>query len=402
MANARLPLLAGQTAIWVAEQLGTLGRPYNARWSLTYNRGDATDRDVLAALQALIELHPSLRTRIGSDRGVPYQLMDRPAPVEVIHCDDTDPDGTTTRQTLADQLGSKVQNLEQDSLSEIYVISAAEQVHIVFLQHHLGFDGGTRTVLPQDLDDVIGARVPSQPDDFTRCVLASYELQSQAIRNASEALDTLADAAVTGMQVPIHNQAEGFGAAESTIAIPDGSHTDLVGASGVTRAGIAIAATLAGLAPYRPSGNTLVGLVVSSRPRPESRVAGCFVNTVPVILSSELTPEIEGAQQSQEAIRAAVRLRHFPVGELTSRARRQKLGLPRPDSILTSTSGTPDIPGMIAYQFQGAISRVTFRMWDLGDRTRLTFDYPLSVFTEPEAHTVFEEYRRTVARLAAL
>jgi len=391
LTRAKLPLLGGQTSIWLAEQFGPLGRPYNARWSLSYDRDAVAERDAIQAVEALIAMHPAVSLRVGSERGVPYQTVGRPAPCEVVVCNDDDPDGVRTLNRLADTLASKEMKVESDPLAEMLVVSARNRVHILVFQHHLAMDGSTRTLLSSDLDQLARGLTPPHPDNFAEALHASHELELGAIAELDDSLEKLADA--DGITLPDHPNANGHGTIEDQLAPARSDDSPKPGPA----ARAVMAATVA-VRPYCLGNRCLIWVTTSTRPAPSSRVAGCFVNTIAVSVPVGLTTEQAGANEAQSALRDATSMRHLPSGQLAAAARRRRLAaLPAEQVLATATRSAP-IPGFAAYTFSGARSGLTFRTWDFGSDETISLEYPAMLLSEPEASEVFERYRSALVR----
>ncbi len=393
MSSQTPPLLAGQASIWAAEQFGALGRPYNARWSLTYERGAATDRTVLQAVDALIGIHPALSLRIVSERGVPYQAVDRPASSALVVCDETDSSGTDTLRRLAGDLAHKPLDLEADPLSEFHVVSAAEQIHVLVLQHHLAMDGGARSLLASDLDQLVRGATPPKSDDFAEAVGASYHLQTEATAHSDAALERLGELGKIGL--PEHEDKSGHGAIHDMLSVDGSGGTQSV--TGGTAA--LVVASVAGLAPYLPAERFLMAVTASTRPTADSRVAGCFVNTIAIPASVDFTTDRAGVAEAKASISAAAATRHLPSQELAATARRLKLQLPPPQRVIATATAAIEIPGFAAYAFVGARSGLTFRTWQLASGTMISLEHPDSILHDHEAEAVFSRFREALIQL---
>lgn len=388
MSPQKLPLLAGQTSIWAAEQFGPLGRPYNARWSLSYGRDTATDSDIVKAIESLIGMHPSMSLRIGSDKGIPYQIADRSPAIRIVSCDRTDPEGTATLGRLAEDLVHRQQQLDEDSLTEIHVVSAQRKVHVLALQHHLALDAIARGILSSDLDQLIRGSEPPTPPDFAETVAASHDLEADAIAEADETLERIGP--VDEIALPRHPEADGYGAAFGLLpALAPSAAT-----------AFAVVAASAGLSRYLPADRCLIAVTVSTRPTADTRIAGCFVNTVAVPVSAGLSTDPSGAAVAQSAIREASCMRHLPSQHLVAAARRAKVALASPERVIATAINKVDITGFTVYPFRGALSGLTFRAWDLGASTSISLEYPRSLLSDQEASIVFQRYQAALRTLA--
>jgi len=384
----KLPLLAGQTSIWVAEQFGPLGRPYNARWSISYERAAATDTQLVDAVTALAAMHPCMRLRVGSDKGIPYQIADRPPSIQIVKCDQTDPAGTTTLRRLAKDLAHKKQRLEEDSLTEIYVVSARQQVHVLALQHHLALDAIARAILSSDLDQLVRGFAPPSPPGFAESVVASRDLEATAISRVDDALEKLGP--VDAITLPEHPRAHGYGAASEVLSP--------LASSAATAFAVLAAAT--GLTAYLPEERCLIAVTVSTRPHEDTRIAGCFVNTVAVPVSVGLSADPSGAAIAQRAIHEASSMRHLPSRQLTAAARQAGVALAEPERVIVTAINMVKTPGFAAYPFNGALSGLVFRGWDMNDATTISLEYPRSLLSDQEASVVFGRYRAALRVLS--
>jgi Condensation domain len=385
--TVELPLLAGQSSIWVAEQLGTHGHPYNLRWAQTYDR-DLIDEDAaMAALSEIVARHGALQGRIVSNRGVASQRLDSRPAVETIRCGAEDPAGTTTVDQLMSVLATRDVDIEQGPLSEFYVVSARDRTHIVANQHHILSDGQTRSIIATELDDLIHRRSTDHvTTDYVSAVEEALELEQSASAGLQVALDELSSADVGPLRWDADPETEGFGIEEQFVPAAGDALAAAAESSGVGIAAFIIVASAASLGPWLPRGPTVVALVASARPPRARNVAGCFVNSIPVVVPPGLGCDRAGLASAAAAIRHAARLRHLPMARIAAGARRRGLDLSLGEHLLVSI-GELCLDADLSAPFprgcrQGA---TTIRVWRVNSDAALSIESHRSMMSDEGA-----------------
>lgn len=395
-----LPVLTPQAGIWAAELMGTQGRPYNLCWSARYDRTDVTDAAMRAAVGQLTERHASLHARVPSERGVPVQRFDRPPVVTLRRCGDDDPTGAAAHGPLVRELGTKVNNLEEDALTEIHVLSAKDKIRVIFLQHHVISDGITRALLLEELDALLDGGSPAPVDDYEETVRFALELEHEGAAEVERVIDRWATSPPAPIEFPGNAGAVGFASADGSISGLADRLTAAAAATGANAAVFAVLAASAGLAPYLPAEQMAICIAVSTRPTRESRVGGCFVNNIPVVTQPELTPDTGAATRLRAQIREAAQSRHLPLATLMTAARQRGLVLARPDLALVSASNVSGRGDPVAHGFHGTLAGATFRLWYVNGDLVFSLIAPHSLLGDEQADESFARSSAALEQLA--
>ena len=160
-----LPLSYSQHRLWLMDQLGA-GAGLHMRLELRLS-GPLDPRALKTALDQLVERHETLRTRFISKRGVPYQLVDPPRPVQLatVLCDETP---FEDRQTVLSQLTDKDErqpfDLERGPLFRATLIRFSGSEAVLALSfHHIVADGRSYEILTRELSIFYVAAVEEKP-----------------------------------------------------------------------------------------------------------------------------------------------------------------------------------------------------------------------------------------------
>ncbi len=395
-----LPLLAGQASIWVAEQFGTIGRPYNLRMRVSLDReGSVTEASALEACRALVERHPSLRARLPAAQGVPVQTFDRPAPIELRRCGADDPSGAASLNALVGELGKRQIDLAHGPLNELYVLVARTHIHVVALQHHCVTDAMSQSLIAGEIEAMAAGGQLEDVDDLFAVLHESLELERQAASRIETVVDEVAlplpgelsfpciEGAVTGgIKKRYH---EGLADQLSRSATE----------RGVSRLALTTASTAAAVAPHAPEGWQM-GLVATTRPTRDARVVGCFVNTLPLVIRpSWSSPSTAAIEEIHAAIRRQLSHRHLPLAAWTRELRRRGFEFPTPERLVVSQfpSTTRRLPD--TKLVKGSRGGITIAA-GFGDELSLSLEYPHAMMSDDTADTFLDEMVSALTELA--
>src|SRR6266540_2749577 len=166
----QLPLSFAQQRLWFLGQLDPNSVEYNMPMPIWFD-GDDLDVDALrTALDAIVERHEVLRTRLveGTD-GVAYQVIDPPKPVDLPLIDvsgEADPSAAARALIAAD--GATPFDLSAGPLLRAQLIKVSDELHALQLcVHHVAFDGWSAGIFRRELgvlyDAFTAGRAPSLP-----------------------------------------------------------------------------------------------------------------------------------------------------------------------------------------------------------------------------------------------
>ncbi|SCL70623.1 non-ribosomal peptide synthetase [Micromonospora peucetia] len=161
-----LPLSFAQRRLWFLERLGGLGHAYHMPLALQLD--GRLDRDALrAALDALVDRHEVLRTRIVPDDADAGQRIDPPGGGFALRFEDltghTDPAAALAR--LQDEESTAPFDLAAGPLVRGRLVWTAADRHVLLLtMHHIVSDGWSLGILTRELGALYTAFHHGQPD----------------------------------------------------------------------------------------------------------------------------------------------------------------------------------------------------------------------------------------------
>ncbi|MEU5423222.1 amino acid adenylation domain-containing protein [Streptomyces sp. NPDC020667] len=175
--DGKLAVSEQQRYLWFLHQVAPELPVYNVPFALRL-RGELDTAALTAALGALVARHESLRTRFGSERGVPFQTVTEPAawPLPVTGLgDDGDPE-ERLRQ-LVDEEAGRPFDLETGPVFRSSLFRVAADDHVLLLvMHHIVTDGWSVGRVTEELAALYEAErtgtpaklpeLPVQPADF--------------------------------------------------------------------------------------------------------------------------------------------------------------------------------------------------------------------------------------------
>ncbi len=394
-----LPLLAGQASMWVAEQMGTIGRPYNLRTLVSRPRRDGlNETTAVLACRTMVERHPSISARLPSERGVPTQVFDRPAPVESRVAAVDDPTGEVALLSLTAELGAVAIDIEDGPLTRFYVLAAKEFIHIAVLQHHCITDGIAQDQISRDLGALLEGNPLDTLDDFFEISSRALELQRQGEWDIAGLVEGHAEPLPDELSFPSEERT-GEGAIQRLYLDGLADRLSVVAAErGVTRLGLVTAGLGVAFGPH-VSDDWLLGIVATTRPGPAVRVTGCFVNTVPLVvraswaaMSPAVLVEVTGA------VREQLSHRHVPVAAWAREWRRRGLQYPTPErvtlSLFPSTRDRLPSTGIVKGMRDGISISAGF-----GHELSLTLEHPHHLMTDDVATDILNRLGTALAEL---
>src|SRR4051794_37705829 len=171
--DRRLPLSYGQQRLWFLAQLEPDSIEYNVPMPVRIE--GALDVDALtAALEALLERHEVLRTRLVADQdGVPYQVISPAAEFDLDHVDLTAAaDPFAAAADLLAQLTAVPFDLAAGPLIRGTLIRLAPDDHVLGLSmHHVVFDEWSVVILERELAALYTAFRRGEPSPLTPLAL---------------------------------------------------------------------------------------------------------------------------------------------------------------------------------------------------------------------------------------
>ena len=158
----RLPLSFAQQRLWFLDQLEPGNPFYNIARAIRL-RG-ALDVEALAhAMTEIVRRHESLRTTFGAEHGIPFQIINAPAPVPLIPIDLTAVPASEreaeARRAAAENI-RQVFDLSRDLLLRASVVKMSADDHVlVITTHHVTSDGWSLAILFRELTTLYDAAV---------------------------------------------------------------------------------------------------------------------------------------------------------------------------------------------------------------------------------------------------
>jgi amino acid adenylation domain-containing protein len=185
-----LPVTEQQGYLWFLHQIAPDVPAYNVPFTLRL-RGRLEREALGEALRALVARHEGLRTRFGSERGVPFQIID-PPPADV-------PLGFTD---LSGQAGSGAQRLDRaleqaaalhgrpfdlatGPLLRCWLARLGADDHLLAIcVHHIVTDGWSTGIITRDLAALYDAALTGKPADLPDLPLAPVDIAAWQRRRA--------------------------------------------------------------------------------------------------------------------------------------------------------------------------------------------------------------------------
>src|SRR6266536_1978925 len=280
------------------------------------------------ALSRVVARHEALRTRFGSVRGVPYQLIDPPGPVELPVQPVT---GAALEQRVV-ALGRQPFDLERGPLLRAHLLRLGELDHLLVLNaHHIVTDGWSVRVLLGELAAVYEALLRGRPDPLPPLAIqyADYAVWQRQWLQGGVLEEQLAYwtrqlAGLSSLEFPADRPrpaAPSYAGGLVERVLPAGLQARLVElarASQVTLFTVLLAAFQVLLGRYCQQDDVVVGSVFAGRTRSELEpLVGFFANTL--VLRSSLAgdpPFGEVLRRVNEVVLEAHSHQEVPFGKL--------------------------------------------------------------------------------------
>ncbi|WP_194906381.1 non-ribosomal peptide synthetase [Catenulispora rubra] len=162
-----LPVSEQQRYLWFLHQVLPEVPLYNMAFPLRL-RGSLDQAALRTALHQVVNRHEALRTRFGSDRGLPYQIIDpEPAesPLRIVDVRDQDPDRRWPQ--AMELVGEEVRrpfDLAAGPLFRALLVRAGDDDHVLTLTvHHITCDGWSTGILTRELAEFYDAALAGRP-----------------------------------------------------------------------------------------------------------------------------------------------------------------------------------------------------------------------------------------------
>lgn len=147
----RFPLSFAQQRVWFLEKQSQLGSAYNLPIALEL-RGQLCIASLTAALNQLLERHPSLQTRISSDHEETLQWFDASAtfPLHITSESNTG-NSQLDLSEICRREGAHPFNLDGEALVRAHLLQTAPSHHLLMITfHHLVADGISLEIVAED------------------------------------------------------------------------------------------------------------------------------------------------------------------------------------------------------------------------------------------------------------
>ncbi|MEQ1802722.1 MAG: amino acid adenylation domain-containing protein, partial [Gammaproteobacteria bacterium] len=280
----------GQERLWFLEQLDPGSPAYNVAWTIRCT-GPLQVPALCAALDQLLALHPSLRTRFPAVAGRPVPEIDPPGPLPLALRDlatSIDPDAELRRQLTL--LAREPFDLERGPLCRATLLkSADDDHHLLLVAQHIVTDATSNHVLFADLAAALDGNLDAAPPvtyaDFARRQRAQAGSRRQ--REALEWWRQRLAGAPPALELPTDRPRpaeQRFAGAWVQRALPAplaAGVERLAREQGCTPYMVLLAGFKALLHRYSGSEDVLVGTPVEGRLTADvERVVGLFINTL--------------------------------------------------------------------------------------------------------------------------
>ncbi len=319
-----LPVSEQQRHLWQLDELAP-GLPADTMPIALRLRGGLDVAALRRALTALAARHESLRTRFGSARGVPFQIIDPPGETEVPLPVSGAADEAELARLAADELRRPL-DLASGPLFRARLLRLAPRDHTLLLSiHHIVTDGWSNAILTSELATLYqGGELPPlaiQPADY-----AVWQRRRLAGDVAAAQLGywrgQLADLPVVDL-ITDHPRSSSRTWCGDMLArtLPDGLGTalnELAAREQAPLLAVLLAAFVVVLHRYTGQADLAVGSVVKGRSRPELEpLAGFFANTLVLRTDASGDPAFtELVARCRDTVRGALEHQDIPFGRL--------------------------------------------------------------------------------------
>ncbi len=163
--NGRLPLSSSQEALWVIDQMSSMGSEYNVPVVLRLE-GELDVEALRDAIQTIVRRHEILRTRYCKDEAGVYQVIEENVEAVVPLLDFTALTGEAKTKAVhqaIQALSNQGFDLGQDLMLRVNLIKLDDTTHLLAICiHHIASDGGSLWVLTYELSCLYTNRVSGQ------------------------------------------------------------------------------------------------------------------------------------------------------------------------------------------------------------------------------------------------
>ncbi|UQI45639.1 amino acid adenylation domain-containing protein [Streptomyces sp. HU2014] len=337
--TGRLQVSDQQRHLWTLHQLAP-GQPvYNVPFVLRL-RGTLDTEALAGALRALVARHEALRTRFGSEHGVPYQSVDDapaawPLPVtDLSHLPGAERDDRA--RTLVETHARAPFDLENGPVFRTHLLRLAADEHLLVLcLHHIVTDGWSVGIVTQELAALYGSADASLPG---LAVQPADHAAWQRRRLSGDGLRTQIDywrttlAGVPAIDFPTDRPRPSqptWNGAELELDLPAELGAALrawVREERVSLLAVLQAAFLTVLSRYTGEDDLAVGSVFSGRTRTEVEpLVGFFANTLVLRTSTAGDPAFrELVARCQRTVLGAMEHQDVPFGTLVEELRPER------------------------------------------------------------------------------
>ncbi|MCW5254092.1 non-ribosomal peptide synthetase [Streptomyces sp. SHP 1-2] len=417
-----------QRYLWFLHQLQPGLPVYNVPFALRL-RGALDPAALGSALTALAARHESLRTRFGSERGVPFQTVD-PAPsawpLPVVEVPGPDPEAELSR--LVDEAARAPFDLETGPVLRTTLFRTAPDDHVLLLvSHHIVTDGWSTGRITRELAVLYRAcltgtaaglpEAPLQPAD-----VAAWQQRWLAgparERETGHWREALAGLPTTDFPAdrPRPPQPSGTGATlECTLPAGLGAALrDLAARERASLLSVLLSAFSVVVARYTGQSELAFGSVFSGRTRDELEpLVGFFANTLVLRADVSGDPSFTGlVARVNSTVLEALEHQDLPFGSLVQELRPERDPSRNPLFQISFTLLTEGIVG--AFEFAGltveerpvhlGTSRfdLAFQVTDRGEAgLDVWIEYATDLFDRDRMERLVEHFRSVLTRAVA-
>lgn len=360
-------------------------------------RGELRTDRLDAALDALFDRHPALRSRfLTLSTGTTVAVRDA-GRVQVVRLAVDDPDSYSARASVLED--RRTFDIEHDPLVRILVLDCGEQLHrVVLTVHHLLVDGWSMGTVGTELFMLYRGRdlpAPAPFDDYLQWLSRRNDSSIDVWREAlgpDVAPTTIAPSApLTSNDRSEVREIEIGWDADDTARLTDSARRRSVTASELINAAWAVV-----LSSFTDSESVVFGSTVSGRPTDLDRVGdmvGLFINTIPVRAAvgrdATLSSILAGLREFSIAVAA-----HHHVG-LSDIQKAVGRGTLFDTLVVFENFATAETNGIDSEDFSVSVARfhtVTHYPLTLtvfpGERLRLVLEYRSDAVSAERAHAV--------------
>jgi amino acid adenylation domain-containing protein len=425
-----VPLTSGQARLWAASRLGSAERSYNL--SIVIALPEDCRVEILGrALDAMVQRHGALRTRVVEIDGTPAQVVEPsvPVPLPVIDLGAVPPaDEARTLQSEIDRLVSRPFDLARAPLFTATVLRLAGHMRLCLVVHHIIADGWSMRVLIRELGiqyDAIyrnaPSPLPSLPISYTDWVLwrqRAHTATSPELDFWRRGLTGVPRLNLTGKRErPAVPRNQGRNVAFSVDAETTRRVAQLRQREGCTLFTVLLAAFATVLARRSDGIDIPIATEMANRlPRETEGLIGMFINQVILRVDASGHPSfVELLRRLRQLVAEAYAHQSVPfedvVAAVAPKADPRWPPLAQVKLVLENTQ-VDVIPGAVHHVADdGPVEHVrtdtlaqldlTLYVLHLGDRMRGLLVYDVDLFTDAVADDISREFTDVLSEIAA-